>query len=100
MTKIRKSYDDTFKLKVVLSALKEDKTLAELASKFKIHPNQIRQWKKSFLDKSLSIFNGDKDNKKKVISLENEIESLHKCLGQKTMEVEFLKKNLKILEGM
>lgn len=98
MQKTRKSYDDSFKVKVVLSALKEDKTQAELASRFKIHTNQIQQWKRTFLDKAVSVFGGDKDNIKRVQSLENEIDSLQQCLGQKTMEVEFLKKKLKNME--
>ena len=42
--KNRRVHDDAFKVKVVLESLKEDKTLAELSSKYEIHANQIGQW--------------------------------------------------------
>jgi len=47
-TRNRRSYDATFKTRVALDALKETKTLAELASSYDLHPNQIRTWKKEF----------------------------------------------------
>lgn len=45
----RKNYPASFKVKVALAALKGDKTLAQLASEFGVHPNQTQQWKKRFL---------------------------------------------------
>ena len=46
---MRKRYDAKFKAKVVLEALREQDTLEEIGSKYGIHPNQITQWKKTFL---------------------------------------------------
>ena len=93
----RRSYDATFKTKVVLEALKEAKTLAELASSYDIHPNQISTWKKEFLDNATKAFEGDKSTKKQIENLEKERDNLYKKVGQRTMEVDFLKKNLKKL---
>ena len=53
--RLRKSFDDAFKVKVVLEALKETHTIAELASRYAVHPNQISTWKKHFLVRSVDI---------------------------------------------
>jgi len=93
----RRKINDALKIRVVLEALKEEITLAELASKHKVHPNQIRTWKNQFLDRAGTIFSGNKDEMKELKQLREEKEALHQCLGEKTMQVEFLKKNLKKL---
>ena len=51
MTDHRKRYDGTFKAKVVLESLKNEKTIAELASEYHVHPNQIAQWRKQALER-------------------------------------------------
>jgi len=45
----RKTYDDAFKVKVVMEALRETMPVSELASKYSVHSNQISQWKAKFL---------------------------------------------------
>jgi len=54
----RKTYDDAFKAKVVLAALRETMPLNELASKYGVHPNQIGQWKAKALEKLPEVFSG------------------------------------------
>lgn len=93
----RKTYDDRFKAMVALEAIKETQTLAELASKFDIHPNQIRNWKNEFLENAPMIFGGDKDARAQVSDLKKEREELYKQIGEKTVENDFLKKSLKKL---
>ena len=46
MKRIRRTHSAVFKTKVALESLKDDRTIAELASEFKVHPNQITKWKK------------------------------------------------------
>ena len=46
----RRNHTPAFKAKVALAAIRGDKTLAELAQQFDIHPNQITQWKAQLLD--------------------------------------------------
>ena len=56
----RRQYDANFKVRVVLVTLQEGKTLAELASEFEVHPNQIRNGKTEFLEKVSEVFGGNK----------------------------------------
>lgn len=93
----RKTYDDQFKAKVALEAIKETETLAELASRYDIHPNQIRNWKNEFLENAAMVFGGDKDAKAENKDLKKEREELHKRIGEQTMQIDFLKKSLKKL---
>jgi transposase-like protein len=86
----RKRYRGEFKAKVALEALKEQKTLNELASDFGVHPNQIGQWKKQLLDGSKVVFSsGSARDKKKQESLEEE---LYKQIGKLKVELDWLKK--------
>lgn len=93
--KPRRSMDDAFKTRVVLEALKESMTLNELATKYEVHPNQIRMWKNQFLENASSVFSGNKDTSQELKALQSEKEMLHQVIGQQTMDIEFLKKNLK-----
>lgn len=93
----RRVLDEAFKTKVVLEALKESMTLNELASKYDVHPNQISQWKAHFLKNAVSVFSGPKDELRELEQLRSEREELHKRIGEKDMDIEFLKKNLRKL---
>lgn len=93
----RKTYDDAFKAKVALEAIKETETISELASRYDVHPNQIRKWKNEFLENAAMVFSGDKNAKTQVSDLQREREELHKRIGEQTMQIDFLKKSLKKL---
>ena len=56
MRRKRKNFSSEFKAKVVIEALKEQKTIAELAQIFELHPNQISTWKKEFLGNASEVF--------------------------------------------
>lgn len=92
MKKTRRKFSSEFKSKVAIEALKERYTLAELAQKFELHPNQISQWKQEFLERSKSIFEGSE--KKENSQPEVELEKLYSKIGRLEMERDFLKKSL------
>ena len=60
MAKQRQRRSALFKFQVALEALKEQKTLGQLASEYQVHPTQITQWKKQVLDGGTSLFGVDK----------------------------------------
>jgi len=95
--RIRKSFDDAFKVKVVLEALKETMTITELASKYSVHPNQIGNWKKHFLERSVDVFSGSGHEKQELEKLRNDRDRLVHQIGEQAVDIEFLKKNLKKL---
>lgn len=89
----RRKFTAEFKKKVVLEALKERKTLAELASEYEIHPAQITEWKKQFLENSEAIFS--KGVESKAEDTEKLVEQLYAQIGQLKVENDFLKKKLR-----
>ncbi len=94
----KRTFDDAFKAKVALEAIKEEKTIPELAGIYEVHPNQIRQWKQHFLENAGSIFSRKKDPR--IKEQDGLIDELYKRLGKKDIELEFLKKKYKQMQEM
>jgi len=91
MKKVRRKFTAAFKAQVALEALKERQTLAALAEKFQLHPNQISQWKQEFMENSQLVFSGAVGKEKEEAV---NLEALYAKIGQLEMERDFLKKSL------
>ncbi len=92
MKNTRRRFSDKFKAKVALEAVKEIKTLSELATEFKVHPNQISIWKKQLLMNAEEIFASGKKHKTKT---EEELTApLYEEIGRLEMDLKWLKKKL------
>jgi transposase-like protein len=92
MTGKRKRHPAAFKAKVALEAVKQTRTVAELAKVFQVHPVQISQWKKQLLDGAESLFgDGRRREQEEGPALQAE---LYERIGRLNMEVEWLKKSV------
>ncbi|WP_434513533.1 IS3 family transposase [Dechloromonas sp. ARDL1] len=83
----RRNHSPEFKAKVAIAALKGDKTLAELAQQFDVHPNQITDWKMQLLERSSVVF-GEKPAKE----IGPDIQTMQAKIGQLTLENGFFRK--------
>ena len=90
MSKKRKQHSAEFKAMVGLEALKEIKTINEIAKEHQVHPGQVSKWKKEIKDRMPEIFKVKSDIEFK--ELKKEKEQLQRKIGELTMDVDFLKK--------
>lgn len=89
MSKKRKQYSAQFKFRVAMEAVKESKTISELASEHAVHPTMVRNWKKQLLGNGAEVF----QNKTKSSDQEGVAEAeLYEQIGRLKMELEWLKK--------
>jgi transposase-like protein len=91
---IRKQFSNEFKAKVAMAALKSDKTIAELASEFQVHPTQVSAWRNELKDRAADVFNGP--GGKSAREYKDQIEDLYKDIGRIQVENNWLKKKLNV----
>ncbi len=88
----RRNHSPSFKAKVAMAAIRGDKTLAELAQHYDVHPNQIQDWKKRLMAQAEHLF--ENGNAHTESSHEGKVQDLHAKIGELTMERDFLSKAL------
>jgi transposase len=82
----RRNHSGTFKAQVALAALKGEKTLADLAQQFDVHPNQITEWKTQLLEGAARVFGGANGEAVPAV----DVKTLHAKIGELTLENDFL----------
>ena len=94
MEKSRRTFTAEFKAKVAIEAIKENKTISELAQIYQVHPNLITHWKRDFLAKAGKVFDSGKDESSEIKKLKKENEELRHKSGQLSVEINWLKKKV------
>ena len=86
----RRNHSPAFKAQVALAALKGDKTLAELAQRHDVHPNQIAEWKTQLLERAAQVFGETSP----ASASGPDLKTLHAKIGQLSLENDFLESAL------
>jgi putative transposase len=92
----RRQFPGVLKAKVAIEAIKGDKTINEIASIYQVHPNQVSKWKRQALELLPQVM-GDKRPGNQVDGHCDDAK-LYQQIGQLTVEVDFLKKKLELLQ--
>ena len=92
---MKKKFDGTFKAKVALEAIKGEKTIAQIASEYGVHANQIGQWKKRLVEELPGLFSDRRKREEKDGAAETD--ELYRQIGQLKVELDWLKKKSQIL---
>lgn len=100
MSKKPRTFSPQEKAQVALATLKGEKTIAQIASEFQVHPTQIGLWKKQALENMAESF---RDNRKKEKQSEFEhqqqLDNLYKVIGQRDIELDWLKKKFSVFDS-
>jgi transposase len=90
----KRTFSSEFKKRIALEAIREQRTINEIANEHQIHPVQISKWKKELIEGAIAIFEDPRKKKKDQKSLEQQEAMLQQKIGQLIVENDWLKKKL------
>ena len=86
MRRPRRNHSAAFKAKVALAAIEGSQTLAELAQRFDVHPNQITEWRRQLGAGAAAAFGSETESREPAV----DVKALHAKIGQQSLEIDFL----------
>lgn len=93
MKQKKNNFNSSFKAKIACVALRENKSINEIASEHGVHPTQINKWKKVLIETSPLLFERKNSNEK---SQNVDVEELQRLVGEQTIQLSWYKKKLGI----
>lgn len=93
---MRKQYTSAFKAKVVQELLKEEKTLAQIASDYEVHPTQLKKWRTTAVEGLSSLFERQDSTAELKEAYEKQVTELYAEIGKLTTQVTWLKKKCQV----
>ena len=93
---MRKQYTSAFKAKVVQELLKEEKTLAQIASDYEVHPTQLKNWRITAVEGLSSLFERQDSTAELKEAYEKQLTELYAEIGKLTTQVSWLKKKCQV----
>jgi transposase len=94
MKENRRKFSSSYKAEVALEAVKGMQTISEIAHHYELHPVQVSQWKKEFIEHSAEVFEGDRKQKEELERHRNERDQLYRHIGELKVENDWFKKKL------
>jgi transposase-like protein len=95
MNKKPRTFSPQEKAQVALSAIRGEKTIAQISSEHQVHPTHVGLWKKQTLENFSELFKDNrKKEKQKEISQQEQLDNLYKVIGQRDIELDWLKKKI------
>lgn len=91
---IKRTFSDQLKARVAFEALRGEKTINQISSQYQVHPSQIQGWKTIIKQGLPGLFNSDRTKDKELTEKNRLIAELYKIIGQRDIELEWLKKKL------
>ena len=89
----RKQYTSQFKAQVAIEAIKNQQTVAQIASEYGVHPTQVNQWKKQVLEQLPQLFTNGRS--KAATDTDQLVAELYRQIGQLKVELDWLEKKTK-----
>ena len=93
----QRTFTAEFKLKIAIELLKGEKTFSEICAQYELHPTQAKQWRKKLMQEGATVFT--KHNGNLIKEKDELIEQLYKRLGQRDVELDWLKKKMETING-
>ncbi len=97
MKNTRKFHSKKFKTRVALETLSGLKTIAEIASKYELHPTQVSKWKRQLEENAESVFENGRSKSKETKESEKQVDELHRQIGEQKVAIDWLKKKVGLI---